>query len=55
MNIYLDSLHLLLLIGCLINAGLYLHERSHHRRTQESMANFLEANGLVVYEEDEDQ
>jgi hypothetical protein len=54
MNIYLDSLHLLLLIGCLINAFLYLHERSHHKRTQESMVNFLEANNLIVYEEEED-
>jgi len=32
---------------------LYLHERSHHRRTQESMVNFLESNGLIEYEEEE--
>ena len=30
----------------------YLHERSHHKRTQESMVNFLEANGLIEYEEE---
>ena len=53
MNIYLDSLHLILLIGCIVNAALYLHERSHHQRTQESMVNFLEANGLIEYEEDQ--
>jgi len=53
MNIYLDSLHLILLLGFTVVVMLYLHERSHHRRTQESMVNFLESNGLIEYEEEE--
>ena len=53
MNIYLDSLHLLLVIGFTVVVMLYLNEKSHHQRTIESMTNFLESNGLIEYEEDQ--
>jgi len=54
LTITIDLLHLTLFIGFCITTGLYLHEQKSHQRTMESMTNFLEANGLIVYEEEEE-
>ena len=53
MNIYLDSLHLLLVIGFTVVVMLYYQEKSHHNRTKEYLVNVLEQNGLIEYEEEE--